>query len=181
MDAEEYEKLIASMKSKQAHWSVCVAIQWSHSTIGWCEHEHHYLDVEEKQLKQRIRELVRYRKNGISKLEGRSRHVCMCISTTNLVPYPIIHFQYHTLIRIDKLAHCSCEGMCDICFHCLADCSEFDLLKQEQEKMKENRKVPVGEPCNPISFFIHITLLSPPGWWLNDLAVCYYTCTPHSV
>ena len=32
----------------------------------WCV----WLSAEEKQLKQRIRELTRYRKNGISKTEG---------------------------------------------------------------------------------------------------------------
>jgi len=46
---------------------------------------------EERQLKQRIKELIRYRKNGVANAE---------------------------------------------------DCSEFDMLRQDQERMKENRKLP---------------------------------------
>ena len=59
LEAEEYEQLMASIKSKRltAICRVCDVLP-----IVLC--------IDERQLKQRIAELSRYRRNGITKLEG---------------------------------------------------------------------------------------------------------------
>ena len=82
--------------------------------IVWCVSS----CVEERQLRQRIRELTRYRKNGVTKEEGR----VFARTHTHI---------FHRLIPINHsvVVLCSC-----------LDCSEFDMLRQEQEKMKENRR-----------------------------------------
>ena len=86
-----------------------------HSTvIVWCVSS----CVEERQLRQRIRELTRYRKNGVTKEEGR----VFARTHTHI---------FHRLISINHSVVVLCSYL---------DCSEFDMLRQEQEKMKENRR-----------------------------------------
>ena len=60
VDHEEHEKFISSLKSK------LLGKGRRSPVIVWCVSS----CVEERQLRQRIRELTRYRKNGVTKEEG---------------------------------------------------------------------------------------------------------------
>ena len=82
LDAEDYEKLVASLKSESGVIPSVVKIHpldgCPRKVIPWDGYPRkvHYkvcLPVcllEEKQLKQRIKELTRYRKSGITSLDG---------------------------------------------------------------------------------------------------------------
>lgn len=66
MEPEKYEAFIQSLKSEWQYWPCCVdqlvMLSWAHT--------------EEKQLRHRIKELMRYRRNGITKLDGLLYFVC---------------------------------------------------------------------------------------------------------
>ena len=64
LEAEEYEQLMASIKSMRRTSTLSSQL----SAICVC------VFVEERQLKQRIAEVSRYRRNGITKLEGAGVH-----------------------------------------------------------------------------------------------------------
>ena len=87
--------------------------------------------TEERQLKQRIGELSRYRENGITKMEGLfCVCVCVCVCARACV---------HACV-----CACACVRVCMYTyvydfFVLFPDCSDFDILKQEQMKLREGK------------------------------------------
>ena len=84
-----------------------------------------FLPSEESQLKQRIKELSRYRKNGITKMDGQCVCVCKESERVSVCVREREGWKWHRLREIHVLS--------------VTDCSEFDLLKEEEEKIRENK------------------------------------------
>ena len=66
LEAEEYEQLLASIKSELNPYSLSLSLSRAYTVT----HIVCAIYIEERQLKQRITELTCYRMNGITGMEG---------------------------------------------------------------------------------------------------------------